>query len=121
VQVSFGAAPQNIQSMTDRVLQEIKRLQQQGPSADLVAKAKESSRRAYETSLRENSYWMGRLQRMHLIGAAPGEILTRPARIDSITPAVVQETLRKYFPLDRYTIVTLLPETTAAATAPAAR
>ena len=33
VQVSFGAAPQNIQAMTDRVLQEVRRLQQQGPSA----------------------------------------------------------------------------------------
>ncbi len=115
VQVSFGAAPQNIQAMSDRVLQEVRRLQQQGPSPDLVAKAKESARRTYETSMRENSYWMGRLQRMHLIGANPNEILTRQQRIDSMTPAVVQDTLRKYFPLDRYTIVTLLPETTGTA------
>ena len=117
VQVNFGAAPQNIQSMTDRVLQEIKTLQQNGPSAELVAKAKETARRSYETSMRENGYWMGRLQRIHLIGANPSEILTRPQRIESLTPAVVQETLKKYFPLDRYTIVTLMPETAGAAAA----
>ena len=39
---SFGAAPENIQSMTDRVLQEIKRLQQEGPSADLTAEGEGS-------------------------------------------------------------------------------
>ena len=33
VEVSFGAAPENIQAMTDRVLEEVKRLQQEGPSA----------------------------------------------------------------------------------------
>ena len=36
------------QSMTDRVLQEIKRLQQDGPSADLTNRAKETARRGYE-------------------------------------------------------------------------
>ncbi len=54
VQVSFGAAPENIQTMTDRVLQEVRRLQQEGPSADLTSRAKESARRGYETSLKQN-------------------------------------------------------------------
>ena len=35
--------------MTDRVLREIARLQQDGPTADLTNRAKESSRRSYET------------------------------------------------------------------------
>ena len=33
IEVSFGAAPENIATMTARVMQEIKRLQQEGPSA----------------------------------------------------------------------------------------
>ncbi|HKT81769.1 MAG TPA: insulinase family protein [Vicinamibacterales bacterium] len=119
VEVNFTAAPQNIQSMTERVLQEVKRLQDQGPSADLVDKAKETARRQYETSMKENGYWMGRLQRIHLLGGDPGELLTRPQRIDSITPTIVRDTIRKYFPLDRYTMLTLLPETAAAVPAAA--
>ena len=35
MRVSFGAAPENVASMTERVLAEIKKLQQDGPSADL--------------------------------------------------------------------------------------
>ena len=111
--MSFGAAPENIQSMTERVLQEIRRLQQEGPSTDLTARAKESARRGYETSLKQNAYWLGRLQTVHMLGGDPGEILTRSQRIDAVTPTLLQEVFKKYFPLDRYTAVTLVPEATA--------
>jgi zinc protease len=110
IRVSFGAAPENIQSMTERVLQEIRRLQQEGPSADLTARAKESARRGYETSMKQNAYWLGRLQTVHMMNGDPHEILTRSQRIDAVTPALLQEVFKKYFPLDRYTAVTLMPE-----------
>jgi zinc protease len=110
VQVSFGAAPENMQGMTNRVLQAVKRLQDEGPSADLASRARESAKRTYEESLRQNNYWLRRLQLIHLLGRDPGEILTRPARIEGLTPATLQDTFRKYFPLDRYTVVQLVPE-----------
>jgi len=113
IQVGFGAAPENIDGMTDRVLAEVKRLQQEGPSADLVAKAKESAKRGYETSLRQNAYWLRRLESIHLVGGDPGEILTRASRIEALTAAMLKETFNKYFPLDRYTVVTLVPEEAA--------
>ena len=72
VQVSFGAAPENIKAMTDRVIQEVRRLQEQGPSEDLTSRAKESARRGYETALRQNSYWMQRLRTVHMLGRDPG-------------------------------------------------
>ena len=43
VEVSFGAAPENIAAMTERVMKEIKRLQDEGPSADLTTRAKEGA------------------------------------------------------------------------------
>jgi predicted Zn-dependent peptidase len=46
-----------------------------------------------------------------MFGTPPAEILTRTGRIDAVTPAGVQEIFKKYFPLDRYTVVTLMPET----------
>ena len=45
-----------------------------------------------------------------MLGGNPSDIVTRAQRIESVTPAIVQETFRKYFPMDRYTVVTLLPE-----------
>ena len=37
------------------------------------------------------------------------EILTRNARIDAITPQVLQESFKRFFPKDRSTVVTLVP------------
>ena len=109
IEVSFGAAPENVGAMTDRVFQEIRRLQQDGPSADLTNRAKESAKRNYETAMQQNGYWMGRLQSVHLFGRDPKEIMTRPARIDAVTPKTVQDAFRTYFPMERYTVVTLVP------------
>ena len=107
--VSFGAAPENVAAMTDRVFAEIRKLQQEGPSEDLTNRAKEAARRGYETSLQQNGYWLGRLQAVRTFDRDPKEILTRSARIDSVTSRTLQEVFRKSFPTERYTVVTLMP------------
>ena len=109
-QVRFGAAPENIASMTDRVLAEVKRLQADGPSEDVAARVRETARRSYETSLRQNGYWLRRMQTIHMLGGDPSDIVTRDARIQTLTPAVIRDALIRYFPLDRITVVTLMPE-----------
>lgn len=113
IQISFGAAPENIEAMTMRVLEEVKRLQRDGPSRDLTTRAQESARRNYETNLRQNAYWLRRLEAIHLLQRNPSEIITRPSRIDALTPAALKETFNRYFPMDRYTVVTLVPDPAA--------
>ena len=39
-----------------------------------VAKAKEGAKRDYETALKQNPYWLRRLQTVHLLGGNPGDI-----------------------------------------------
>ena len=95
--------------MTDRVLQEIKRLQESGPSEDMTNRAKEAARRGYEVSLKQNGYWLRRLATIRLLGGDPADILTREQRIAAITPEALRRTFKEYFPLDRYTVVTLVP------------
>jgi zinc protease len=112
IEIRFGAAPENLDTMIERAKQEIARLQKDGPTQDLTNRAKESARRGYETALRDNGYWLGRLQTVQTYNRDPGEILTRDKRIDAVTPQVLQETFRKYFPADRMTIVTLVPAQT---------
>jgi predicted Zn-dependent peptidase len=46
-----------------------------------------------------------------MLGWDPGSISRREERIQKLTPQVLHETFKKYFPTDRYTIVTLKPET----------
>ncbi len=109
VEVRFGAAPENIDGMIARTLERIQTLQRDGPSADLTNRAREAARRSDETALRQNGYWLQHLSSAHLLGTDPAAILHRAARIDAITPAVLQATLKRYFPMDRHTVVTLVP------------
>ena len=108
--ISFGGAPDKIESMVDRVMKEVARFQQEGPSEDLTNRAKETARRTHETAKRQNGFWLGRLQSARLLGRDPNLILTREQRIDAITRENVHEMFKKYFPADRYTVVTLVPE-----------
>ncbi|MEX2662500.1 MAG: insulinase family protein [Vicinamibacterales bacterium] len=111
VSVSFTAAPENLEKMTARVMQEVQRMQKEGPSEDFVNRAKESARREHETGMKQNGYWIARLQGAKLLGLDPVvHMLEREQRIASVTPAILTETYGKYFPLDRYTVVTLIPE-----------
>jgi zinc protease len=110
IDISFSASPDNVDKMIARVQQEVVRLQAAGPSDDLTTRAKETARRAYETSVKQNGFWLGRLQSARLLDRDPLLILSRLQRIDAVTPAVLHETFKKYFPTDRYTVVTLVPE-----------
>ena len=46
-----------------------------------------------------------------MLGWDPAGIVRREERIQKLTPQVLHETFKRYFPTDRYTIVTLKPET----------
>jgi zinc protease len=108
--VTFGSSPDNITKMVERVMQEVKRFQEEGPSADLITRVKESARRDNETAVKQNGFWLSRLQSAKLLDRDPLLILQREQRIDAITRENVQQAFRTYFPLDRYTVVTLVPE-----------
>ena len=110
IQIRFSGAPDNAERMATRTLQEIARLQKEGPTDDLTNRAQETARRAHETALKQNGFWLGRLQSAKLLERDPLLILSRLQRIDAVTPALLQETFRKYFPVERSTILTLMPE-----------
>ena len=71
--------------MTDRVMQEVQRMQKDVPSEDLVNRAKETAMREQETGMRQNGYWLSRLQAAKLLDRDPIEhMLGREERIKSV-------------------------------------
>jgi zinc protease len=108
--VQFGSDPANIEKLTGEVLKEVERLKKEGPSADDVKRVQELERRDLETAMKQNSFWVGSLQTVHMLGWDPLSITRRQDRIEKLTPDVLHDMFRKYFPLDRHTVVTLKPE-----------
>jgi zinc protease len=110
VVIQFGSSPENVDTLTKAVFIEVERLKAQGPSADDVGKVKEMEKRDLETNARQNSYWIGSLQAVHTYGWDPVGITRRPQRTEALTPEILHGIFKKYFPTDRYTVVTLKPE-----------
>jgi zinc protease len=108
--IRFGSSPDNVDKLIKATLDEVARLQKSGPSLDDVNKVKEMERRDLETNARQNSYWMGSLQTVHMLGWDPTGIARRLDRTEKLTPEILHGMFRKYFPMDRYTVVTLKPE-----------
>lgn len=108
--VSFGSAPDRVEMLQKAVLDEVTRLGAEGPSADDLQKVQEMERRDLETSARQNQYWLGSMQTVHMLGWDAAGIARRLERTNALTVPVLHETIKKYFPLDRYVVVTLKPE-----------
>jgi len=108
--VSFGSAPDRVEGLQKAVIDELTRLRAEGPSADDLQKVQELERRDLETSVRQNQYWLGSLQTVHMFGWDASTIARRGERTDALTVPVLHDTIKKYFPLDRYAVVTLKPE-----------
>ncbi|HEY2434706.1 MAG TPA: insulinase family protein [Vicinamibacterales bacterium] len=109
VEISFGAAPENIGRMTARVREEVARFKRDGPTEAQLNKVKETARRNYETALKTNSYWLNRFKAVDLYRQDPAIIATRLDRINALTVASVKDAFTRYFPENRSTAVTLLP------------
>jgi zinc protease len=110
--VQFGSDPENIEKLTGEVLKEVERLKSEGPSTDDVKRVQELERRDLETAMKQNSFWVGSLQTVHMLGWDPLSIVRRGERIEKLTPQLLHAIFKKYFPADRRTVVTLKPEQT---------
>ncbi|MCA1586337.1 MAG: insulinase family protein, partial [Acidobacteria bacterium] len=110
--VQFGSAPENVDKLVGAVNKEVERLKGEGPSPEDVAKVQELERRDLETATRENQYWLGSLQTTHTLRWDAAGIARRGERIEKLSPAVLHEAFKKYFPANRRTVVTLKPEVT---------
>jgi len=109
VTLTFGAAPERIDSLVTVVFSEIERLKAEGPDSATLAKVQEAQRRDHETRLRENGYWLGEIASALLAGEPPGAFLEYPALVEALTPAAIAETAR-LLDRTRYVRVTLLPQ-----------
>lgn len=110
VSLGFGTSPDRLAELTDTVWAEIARFQAKGPTPEEVSKVREAQRRAYQTSLRENGFWLTQLLVYDRYGWDPREIATAAWRIDRLDAATIQAAARRYLDPENYVQVTLVPE-----------
>ena len=107
--VSFGCAPENVDKLEKAAFDEIKAIQTNGIGADYITKVKQLRRRDHETSLKENSFWIGELARAYRYGDDPKLILDFDAFVDKISGDRVRAAAKKYLTNTQYVLGELRP------------
>ncbi len=108
--VSFTCSPDNVADLTQSALDEIKRLQTDGPNTENLEKVRETLLRNFEKGLKEDSFWLSNLAFYRENELPFPGILKLPERAKSLTAKKVQEAARKYFSSENLLIARLLPE-----------
>jgi zinc protease len=108
--VSFTCSPENVADLTQAALDEIKRLQKDGPNTENLEKVRETHLRNFEKGLKEDGFWLSNLNFYRENELPFAQILKLPERAKGLTAEKVQNAARKYFSSDNLLIARLLPE-----------
>src|SRR6185369_13656807 len=108
--VSFTCSPDNAVDLTQAALEEIKRLQTDGPAAENLEKVRETLLRNYEKGLKEDGFWLSYLGFYRENDLPFSGILKTPDRAKALTAKKIQAAAKKYFASDNVLIARLMPE-----------
>ncbi|PZR41146.1 MAG: peptidase M16 [Azospira oryzae] len=110
VSVSFPCGPENVDKLINATWSEIEKIKANGPSESDLNKVKETNTKQYLENVKDNSYWLAKLQQTVELGSNPADILTGEKRINSVTAKEVKEAANKYLNEKNYVQVILNPE-----------
>lgn len=110
--LSFGSAPERVEELAAAAFAVIDSVKRTGPSADEMAKIRETFLRAHETGLRENAAWLRWMSDHDEDGRDQHATVQYPALVERLTPDQLRDAARRYLDLTQYARFTLLPEET---------
>ena len=110
VTIFFSCDPDRVDELTEGVFAEIEKLQQNGPTDVDLNKVIQKETRELETNMKENRFWMNKLQDIEDGSMKSKDLLDYQKYIDKLNNKSLQEAAVKYFDKDNYVRVVLRPE-----------
>ena len=110
ISANLPTAPGSVDKVIAATFAEIERMKTQGPDAADLDKVKQNWKQLHEKSMRENEYWLSRLQNSILEGTDPATILVYEKMVEQITPADLKAAAQRYFDTNNYVQMVLYPE-----------
>ena len=110
ISIGFGSDPARVNELTFVVFEEIRRLQENGPSATEVEKVQEIQRRERETAMKQNRSWLRWIEFYDQNDEDFAQILEYDLLVDALTPEAIQQAAKSNFDLKNYVQVSLFPE-----------
>lgn len=105
----WGCSPDNTEKLSQTVLDEMKRIENEGPVAEDLNKVKETFIRERESKIKENSFWLSSLQNLFLNGDRLMTLDEYKSFVNSFTVKDIKKIADKYLDTEHYVKVTLTP------------
>jgi zinc protease len=109
--IHFGCAPQNAEKLIASTLDEIGKLEKDGPLQENVDKWRAEDKTTFEPALKTNSFWLGYINGQLQNSEPIEQISGYNALVDHVNPEGLKEMAKKYLNGDNYIKLVLLPET----------
>jgi zinc protease len=107
--ISFGCAPENVEKLVNRTMEEIAKVKASGASLGDIDKFKIETKRQTETQLRDNGFWAGYLQSQYQDGDDVKYILNEEKMMKNVTVESTKTAANKYFGNNLIKVI-MLPE-----------
>lgn len=110
VQISFGSDPERVEELVGAVFQEMESFTTEGPTPEEIQAVTEQERRARETNLQENGWWVAQLRFADQYGSDPRFLLDE-SLLAGVTAETIRRDAQRYLRMDNYVQLSLFPET----------
>jgi len=110
VSIQFGSDPQRVESLVQRVFEEIDKFKTSGPTEKQLNDEKEALVREFETSSKSNNFLLSQISGKYQLGEDVAGIWDAPQLYRGLDSATVQAAAKTYLNTANYARVTLVPE-----------
>lgn len=107
--ISFGCAPERVDDLVKTTFTELDSMKNFKVTDNYINKIKETQRREFEVSLKENNFWLNALQLYYFYGNDLSLLMKYPMRVAGLNSSLVQKAAQKYFDIKNYVEVVLYP------------
>lgn len=108
--ISFPCSPDNADTLSKAAIEELKKIMDNGVTAEDLEKIKEQQKRKLEVDMKQNQFWMGSLYDAYYTGNNPADIPNRIKQTESLTSKMIQDAAKKYINLSKYIRMVLQPD-----------
>jgi zinc protease len=110
ISAMIPCGPENVDKLTNALLDIIKNAQQNGVSQTDLDKVKETWKKQYRAGMQTNELWLEGLSQAFIDQENPERILDFEKRVDAITIDDLKNAAQKYFDMKNYIKAVLYPE-----------
>jgi zinc protease len=110
ITVFFQCAPEDVETLVEAVKEEIKSLQENGPSEENFNKIRETQRRTREGDLEKNRFWLNTITSYYRSDRDLVQIKGYDQLIEKLTKEDIQKAAKQFLDLEKAILVTVKPE-----------